>query len=134
MGGEGGEAPKKEGGTGTSQGDLAERRRRGGATARRRTTAEEERGRRRHEQVSSGGDGGERRERGDGQEESDNASKGWSGESAEDSAGLERKEEAMTTRGGRGGKGDTDVDAIGHAGYWRRSDTCVSVGRRGQHW
>ena len=63
---------------------------------------EEERGRRRHEQVSSGGDVGERHERGYSQEERNNASEGWSGERAEDLAGLETEEEAMITGAAEG--------------------------------
>ena len=49
-------------------------------------TAEKECGRRGHKQVSRDGIRGESRERGDGQEESNDASKGWSGESTEESA------------------------------------------------
>ena len=59
------------------------------------------RGRQGHDQVSSNGDGGERRER-DGQEESDDASEGWIGKSAEDSEGLETEEEGMMAGGPRG--------------------------------
>ena len=61
-------------------------------TAKRRTIAEKEHGRRGHDQVSRDGDGGEHRKRRDGEEESDDASEGWSNESAEDSAGLETEE------------------------------------------
>ena len=50
---------------------------------------EKERGRRGHEQTRSYGDGGERCKRGGGQEERDNASKEWSSESADFSAGSE---------------------------------------------
>ena len=44
-------------------------------------------------------DRGEHRKRGDDQEESDNASRGWSGKNTEDSEGLETEEEAMTAGG-----------------------------------
>ena len=71
-------------------------------TARRRTKGDKERGRQGHEQVSGDGDVGERCKKGDGQEESDDASKGWSGNSAEDLVGSEREEEAMDTGGWRG--------------------------------
>ena len=60
-----------------------------------RTMTDTKRGRQGHDQVSSNGDGGERRER-DGQEESDDASAGWSGVSAENSAGSETEEDGMT--------------------------------------
>ena len=54
--------------------------------------------------MSSDGDGGELCERGDGQEESDNASKGWSDKIAEYSVGSETEEEAMTAGGAEGGR------------------------------
>ena len=64
------------------------------------------RGRQGHKQgqVSSDGDGGEHRKRWDGQEESDDASAGWSGKSAEDLAGSETEEEGMTVGGAEGGR------------------------------
>ena len=67
---------------------------------------EKECGRRGHDQerVSSNCDGGEPRERGGGQEESDDARKGWSGKSAEDLAGSETGDEGMTTGGAEGGR------------------------------
>ena len=68
-------------------------------TVRRRTTSKKERGIWGHEQVSSNGDGGERRDRGYGKEESNNASEGWSGENTEDLAGSATEEEAMTAGG-----------------------------------
>ena len=78
-------------------------------------TAEKERKRQGHKQGISDKNGGERRERGDGQEESNDVSEGWSRESTEDSTGLETEEETMNAGGGRWGKGDADGDAMGHA-------------------
>ena len=52
--------------------------------------------------MSSNGDGGDRRTRGGVQEGSDDASKEWSGESAEDSERSETEEEATTTGGPKG--------------------------------
>ena len=68
-------------------------------TVRRRTTSKKERGIWGHEQVISNIDRGEHRKRGDDQEESDTASRGWSGKNTEDSEGLETEEEAMTAGG-----------------------------------
>ena len=48
--------------------------------------------------------GGERRARGDGQEGGDDASKEWSGESAEDLVGSDMEEELMTVGGPEGGR------------------------------
>ena len=61
---------------------------------RRRTTAEKVCGRKghNHKQMRSDRDGKERRAREDGQEGSNDTSEGWSGKSAEDSAGLETEE------------------------------------------
>ena len=92
---EGGRTAGEGGRNGDETGWLCGEAETGGRTtvARRRTTAEKECGRRGHKQVSSNGDGGERRDIGDEQKESNNASKGWSGKSAEDLEGSETEEE-----------------------------------------
>ena len=70
-------------------------------TTQRRTKADTEHGRRSHGQVSSNRDRGERCKR-DGQEESDDARKGWSGGSKEDLEVSETEEEGMIVRSPEG--------------------------------